>query len=113
MIDWAHVAGLCADFGEEEFAEVVALFMAEVQEGLGRLAMADTPDAHRLAFHFLKGAALNLGFVDMAALTSAGEENATRGTDFRHEKEQVLALFPPACTRFEREWREKTDAIRQ
>ncbi|MDO5658477.1 MAG: Hpt domain-containing protein [Paracoccus sp. (in: a-proteobacteria)] len=71
MIDWARVADLREDLGDDEFAPVLELFLDEVETTLMRL---DPADGARLAddLHAMKGAAANLGFADFAALCDAG-----------------------------------------
>jgi len=107
MIDWSQVADLYADFGEDGFGEVVQVFVQEVETGLAQLNAAQSPDENRIAFHFLKGAALNLGFSEVADLCAAGELRASEGKDAAREKEQVLRVFPPTCILFEQQWRQR------
>ena len=107
MINWAHVAELYAEFGEDGFAEVLKVFMSEVTEGLVALEVAQSPIEHQNSFHFLKGAALNLGFEEVAALCDEGEILATRSEDFIKQKAEVMILFPATFTRFEQEWRDR------
>ena len=73
MIDWKRVADLRDEIGSEDFEEVLPLFLEEV---LGVMdTLRDAPDLSRLEedMHFLKGAALNLGFEAFTNLCSAGE----------------------------------------
>jgi len=107
MIDWSQVADLYVDFGEEGFTEVVQIFVQEMEASLAQLKAAQSPDENRAAFHFLKGAALNLGFGDVAALCSTGEMRASEGEDVTREKNQLLTLFPQTYTLFEQEWRQR------
>lgn len=107
MINWAHVAELYAEFGEDGFAEVLQVFMSEVTEGLAALQAAQSPGEHRNSFHFLKGAALNLGFQDVAAICDEGEILAARNADFISQKAEVMILFPSTFARFEQEWRDR------
>ena len=79
MIDWKRVDCLRAEIGEDDFAEVVTLFLEEVDEALERLGKATTSAAREAALHFLKGSALNIGFVDFAAACQAGERAAAAG----------------------------------
>ncbi|WP_323763812.1 Hpt domain-containing protein [Marinovum sp.] len=77
MIDWSRVSELRAEVGDEDFAEVVELFLDEVDGVIGTL----TPGAVDLEaqLHFLKGSALNLGFDAFADLCHAGEAAANAG----------------------------------
>lgn len=107
MINWVRVAELYSDFGEEGFAEIVEVFLAEVGEGLDRLAAASDASALRADFHFLKGAALNLGFDEIAALCTEGESLAARDMDSTTQQAQVVAQLPVACDTLARDWRSK------
>ena len=79
MIDWDRVRELHSEVGAEDFAEVVDLFLAEVDEATARLAAG--PDLTRLKddLHFIKGSAYNLGFARLGALCADGEQQATAG----------------------------------
>ncbi|WP_068298811.1 Hpt domain-containing protein [Pararhodobacter sp. CCB-MM2] len=78
MIDWSHVAELRSDMGEA-FDEVVEVFLQEVEEGLARLDPAGPAEDLAADLHFLKGAALNLGFREFAALCAQSETQANNG----------------------------------
>ena len=79
MIDWKRVADLRDEIGSEDFEEVLPLFLEEVLGVMDTLRNA--PDLSRLEedLHFLKGAALNLGFEAFTNLCSAGEKAAAAG----------------------------------
>ena len=79
MIDWERVGELRAEVGEDDFAEIAELFLAEVEEVIDRLVTA--PDVQRLSedCHFLKGSAVNLGFSDFAGLCQDAERLAQAG----------------------------------
>lgn len=64
MIDWDRLQGLRADIGEDDFADVAFLFVAEITERLGRLT-AQPAGATASDFHFLRGSAANMGFTAM------------------------------------------------
>jgi len=107
VINWERVAELYGDFGEESFAEIVDVFLSEVAEGLERLRVVGEGQALRAEFHFLKGAALNLGFDDVAAACTDGENRAAEGRDTSAQKAHVIADLPVACEILERDWRRK------
>ncbi len=79
MIDWQRVQSLRDEVGPDDFAEVVELFLEEVDEVMRRLATA--PDPARLAddLHFVRGSALNLGFAELGALCQTGELRLAEG----------------------------------
>lgn len=104
MIDWTRASELFDDFGDEGFAELVTVFLEEGREGLDRLEHAATDEEHRAAFHFLKGAALNLGFIEIAEICALGESAATQGKDASQHKEKVRARLPDTCAVFEDQW---------
>lgn len=106
MIDWARIRILFEEIGEESFAEVLDLFVQDVDEGLERLECAGDKRAVSAEFHFLKGAALNLGLDDIAALCAEGERCAAQGADTSKTRAQVSQQF--ACTNklLVRDWRQ-------
>ena len=75
MIDWAQVKELQGDMGDS-FDEIVEVFLLEVAEGIARLDTGSGTGSMAADLHFLRGAALNLGFVDFARLCAQGEEQA-------------------------------------
>lgn len=83
MIDWSRVHELRREIGEEGFAEVVDLFLDEVETAIGRLSTSTAKKALAEDMHFLKGSAWNLGFVEFGALCHDGERRVTSG-GFQH-----------------------------
>ena len=77
MIDWERVTELREEVGAEEFAEVVDLFLDEVETTLARLGEA--PGQLEDELHFLKGSAWNLGFREVGALCQDGERQCAAG----------------------------------
>jgi HPt (histidine-containing phosphotransfer) domain-containing protein len=78
LIDWDLLTSLQADIGEEDFAEVITLFVAEIGEKIDE--MRDDPaGASADDFHFLKGSAANLGFVTMSAACDSAEARCRAG----------------------------------
>lgn len=80
MIDWERVKELHGEIGDDDFAEVVAMFLEEADEVVARLSPNLTAKAIEADLHFLKGAALNLGFVVLSALCQDGERRAAAGS---------------------------------
>ena len=80
MIDWSRVDELVDEIGAEDFGEVVELFLSEVEGAIDLLAGAEgNPVVTEEQMHFLKGAALNLGFEELAQLCLKGEKAAAAG----------------------------------
>ena len=92
MIDWPQVEQLCQDMGDA-LDEILSVFQAEVAEALDRLDSAQ--DASEIAdtAHFLKGAALNLGMSDLAALCALAETGARSGNVQACDPARIRALF--------------------
>ena len=79
MIDWTRVEELRAEIGDAGFAEVVDLFLDEVEEVVARLHAATGRARLEDDLHFLKGSAWNLGFADFGAACQLGERTAALG----------------------------------
>lgn len=106
LIDWHRVAELRHEIGAEDFDEVVALFLVEVQATLdGLLAQPADLDTLSEQLHFLKGSTLNLGFARLSALCEAGELAITAGLgatldpdllrrSYARSREEFLAQLP-------------------
>lgn len=107
MIDWSRVSELYEEVGEESLGEVLEVFAAEVDEGLARLAEADSAKAISAEFHFLKGAALSLGLNEVAALCAQGEVGALAGDSTEAERRMVAEKFPACCTELCATWRSR------
>ena len=79
MIDWDRVRELQHEIGKDEFAEVATMFLDEADDVLARITPAGGAARLRDDCHFLKGAALNLGFASLADMCQAAERRATAG----------------------------------
>lgn len=77
MLDWGRIEDLREEVGEEDFLEVVELFLDEVDGVIDGLRTANGPDALAADLHFLKGSALNLGFDAVAELCTTGHRALT------------------------------------
>lgn len=80
MIDWERVRELRGEIGADDFAEVVEMFLEEADDAITRLSRALTAKAMEADLHFLKGAALNLGFFALSGLCQDGERRAAGGS---------------------------------
>lgn len=79
MIDWSRVEELRSEIGSEGLAEIVELFLDEVEGVVMRLMSAPDPAVLEQDLHFLKGSAWNLGFAEFGALCQDGERRAADG----------------------------------
>ena len=105
VINWSRVSELQEEVGDEALGEVLDLFTSEVDEGLARLKQATDPNARAAEFHFLKGAALNLGLDEMARICAKGETTAQAGADTGAECSTVTEKFPACCHELRTQWR--------
>lgn len=102
MIDWKQVQQLEEDVGTEDFAEVVALFLDEVDEAIEPLkAPEGIPlDTVGALLHFLKGSAYNLGFEAFGSYCSNGEEMAKAGEAAEVDLLRVVDLYEQSRAHF-------------
>ena len=104
MIDWSRVEELVDEIGAEDFAEVVELFLLEVEGAIAALAEAGG-DAVVVEeqMHFLKGAALNLGFEMLAQTCLKGEKAAASGRPDVVGIDEVRRIYAASRSQFESE----------
>lgn len=100
MIDWTRITDLERDLGPDSFAEVVALFLSEVDTALSGLAPGGDRAQLGPDLHFLKGAGLNLGFQDFAALCQIGETQAALGQADQVDLAAIVACFRLSYVQF-------------
>lgn len=73
MIDWSRLDELAAEIGPDGIREVVSMFLEEADDVVRRLPASADAKVRESDLHFLKGAALNLGFGYLAQMCDAGE----------------------------------------
>ena len=100
MIDWNRVRELKDEIGEEDFAEVADMFIAEVDEVIERLREAPDPARYEADLHFIKSSALNLGFTDLSELCQAGERQAADGAPDSVDLAPVFASYDASKAAF-------------
>lgn len=104
MIDWSRVDELVDEIGAEDFGEVVALFLDEVETAIGQLeAGAGNPVVTEEQMHFLKGAALNIGFATLAQLCQKGEKSAAEGKPDAVSPQEVRDCYESSRAQFEQD----------
>lgn len=100
MIDWDRVRELRSEIGPEDFDEVVSLFLEEADDAIARLSGEVGAKALAADLHFLKGAALNLGFASLSGLCQEGERRAGLG-DMSTDLAAVRAAYAGCRAEFE------------
>lgn len=105
MIDWSRVAELRDEIGAEDFDEVLELFLDEVGGAVAALP-GSVDDAKQVEeqMHFLKGAAMNLGFDALSSLCRKGEEAAKAGDAFAVSPQEVATCYDQSKALFETEY---------
>ena len=93
MIDWTRVASLKAEIGDEDFDEIVPLFIEEVSEITERLREQLDLNTLEEDLHCLKGSAMNLGFSEFAELCNTGESMSSKGNAAAVDVTAILASF--------------------
>lgn len=100
MIDWARITELSEEIGAEDFDDVVALFLEEVDDEIAVLRAAGTACDLESKLHFLKGGALNLGFQDFSVLCQQGESAAAAGQSDDVDVPAILASYEVSRAKF-------------
>ncbi len=72
MIDWGRIEELRTEVGEDDFAEVIEMFLDEASEVIERICESAT-DSLAEDLHFLKGSALNIGFARLSIICRDSE----------------------------------------
>lgn len=101
MIQWSRIHELREEFGDEEFREVVDLFLEEVEEVIHRLRQAPQTAQLEEDLHFLKGSALNLGFEQFSNLCQAGEHMSAQGQADTVDLTEIIASYETSKQAFQ------------
>jgi HPt (histidine-containing phosphotransfer) domain-containing protein len=100
MIDWDRLRELRNEIGTDEFAEVVEIFLEEVDSEITMLRNQHDLKNLEAQLHFLKGSALNLGFVDFSALCQHGEFSASCGQADLVDVQAILKCYTQSRSAF-------------
>ncbi|AWB50069.1 histidine kinase [Gemmobacter aquarius] len=85
LINWTRVQELRDEIGHDSFAEVVAVFLDESDTVIAR------PSLTAEDLHFLRGAALNLGFAELAEACSRTADRHVVTALYAASKASLLA----------------------
>ncbi|MEQ8292319.1 MAG: Hpt domain-containing protein [Roseovarius sp.] len=102
MIDWNRVSELREEVGEDNFDEVIDLFLFEVEDELARLRHCRDAETLAARLHFLKGSALNLGFAAFSDLCQAGETAAGKSAEPETDTDAILTCYDQSKQAFVR-----------
>lgn len=102
MIHWPRVTELRDEIGVDDFGEVIALFLEEVEEMIEKLRRDADRTQLEKDLHFLKGSALSLGFEDFSALCQDGERQSALGEAENVDVAAIIEGFEASRLEFER-----------
>ena len=93
MIDWVRVNALKEDVGSEDFDDIIALFLEEVDGTVARLKMAPNPKTLGADLHFVKGSAAGLGFTDFVDHCQIGEALCKEGKVDQVDLRAIISTY--------------------
>lgn len=93
MIDWDRVVTLRDEVGEEDFDEVIELFLDEVDDAIDALSKKENQTNLEEKLHFLKGSALSLGFQHFSCLCQAGETAVSKDASAAVDVDEILNSY--------------------
>ncbi|MBT4567996.1 MAG: hypothetical protein HOC45_08800 [Marinovum sp.] len=96
MINWDRVAELREEVGVDDFAEIIELFLEEVDAIINLLRDGQGLSDLEAHLHFLKGSALNLGFAQFADLCQTGETAAAQGRSDSVDLGAIITVYDSA-----------------
>ena len=99
MISIERLQELRSEVGEEDFAEIVDLFVAESDRIVDQLRMVRDPAEAEALLHALKGSALNLGFDDLARLCREGRGQAAGSAEWPALFGHMLGVYAQSKAR--------------
>ncbi|WP_166417731.1 Hpt domain-containing protein [Cochlodiniinecator piscidefendens] len=100
MIDWKRIEELKDEVGAEDFVEVAAIFLEEVDEVVDRLRENPNLETMEADMHFLKGSALNLGFDALSVYCQAGEKAASNDDAATIDLSQLFEIYDASKAEF-------------
>jgi len=100
LIDWNRIKILREEIGEDDFPDVVEIFMEEVTEMISALHKSPALETLGADLHALKGSALNLGFERFAQLCQIGETAAANGKPETIDLPPILDCYDASKSMF-------------
>ncbi|MEZ5798626.1 MAG: Hpt domain-containing protein [Paracoccaceae bacterium] len=100
MIEWGRLNELRSEIGDEDLADVVAMFLDEADEVVARIRAGLTDAELEAQLHFLKGSALNLGLSELASLCQEGERQAGQGQGQAIDAGHISAVYQASKSAF-------------
>jgi len=101
MIRWARYEELRSEVGDDDLAEIVDLFLNELEDSVATIMAAPQSGLTADAFHSLKGSCLNLGFDTLADLCAAAERAVARGEGEGIDRARLAEAYSASRAAFE------------
>ena len=100
MIDASRIAELKAEIGEEDFCDIVDVFVKELDEAVVALKAEDTANRQAIAdaAHFIKGSAANLGLRDLVDACALLEDAAGKKINVDSQAGDVSSIYARSRT---------------
>jgi HPt (histidine-containing phosphotransfer) domain-containing protein len=99
MISVERIDELRSEVGEEDFAEIAALFLSEADLLVSDLAEVPDMATAEPLLHSLKGSALNLGFVHLADLCREGQAAGLSADAWAARLDHIRAVYEESKAR--------------
>lgn len=93
MVSWKRIDELRAEIGDEDFEEILTMFLSEVEESLGRMGNPIGIELLQEELHALRGAALNVGMQKVAMLCGDAEDAIKHGRQTAPDLAPVTEAF--------------------
>jgi hypothetical protein len=74
LLDSERIADLTEEIGEEGLADVMLMFLDEVEAEISRISLGLDDDAHAKATHFVRSGSVNIGLKALADEASRSAE---------------------------------------
>ena len=100
MISWDRINELKGEVGEDDFAEVVEIFLEEMDEAMNELTSGVSKEGLGAAMHFVKGAAMNIGFHALGNICQEYETLSGEGKDDLIDCRKVVECYRISKTEF-------------
>jgi HPt (histidine-containing phosphotransfer) domain-containing protein len=101
MIRWDRYQELRAEVGDEDLAEIVDLFLSELEISVAQIMSMPQAGLTADSFHALKGSCLNIGFDKLADLCAAAEQAIARGEAGGIDRARLAEVYAASRAAFE------------
>jgi HPt (histidine-containing phosphotransfer) domain-containing protein len=101
MIRWERYEELRHEVGDDDLAEIAALFLAELETAVAAIIEVPVSGLTADAFHALKGSCLNIGFDALADICARAEQAVARGEAEGIDRTRLAEVYAASRMAFE------------